>query len=182
MIHSCVGRLVCLISCVTRMWFTLSPPVVEERRVPVACLETNTWEVTLVPAQFLVVSTMVLCLWLGSVLSRVCVLLWCECGCAMSRLLTSRPRSVAPNRGVFLYILTTWWTTLLVVLAPDMNFLVFVLIVCLMALDGSNEARTSMRGVGESECSRWAVLTLLMLGTVTLTSIILGPLLVVCSM
>lgn len=47
--HSCVGKLVCLISSVTRMWFTPSPLVVEERRVPVACLETNTWEVTLVP-------------------------------------------------------------------------------------------------------------------------------------
>lgn len=73
-----------------------------------------------------------------------------------------------------LYILATWWTTLLGVLAPEIKFLVFVLMVRLMALSGSKDASTSIRGGRGSVCSSCAVLTLLTLGTVTLTNVMLG--------
>lgn len=66
-----LGRLVCLIKCVTRIWFTYNSLFVDETRVPMACLETNTCLVTLVPAHLLVVRIIVLCLCLGRVLSTV---------------------------------------------------------------------------------------------------------------
>lgn len=128
--------------------------MVDETRVPIACLETNTPLSTLVPAKFLVVRTIVLCLCLGKVLSTVWVLLCCDRGRRRRKLLTSRCRSVGPNRGLFLYMLVIWWTTLLGVLAPDMNFLVFVLTVCLIAPPGSSDARTSIRGGLGSTWSR----------------------------
>lgn len=161
---------------ISRVWlWVLSPVRTRLMRAWVAVPSTNSCVVSLLPPRFLVMSLSILCLCLASLLS--CgrgvrdVSAWC-----LVKWVTMVPAIVGDSKFLFDVVVCIVWMTLLGLVLPIMNLVVFVLRVVNMHLLRVNAASTMMRmfarvGLLMTVCR---VLRLLSLGTWTLTSMMLG--------